>query len=98
MPISRDDVIHIANLARIDLTGAEQDKFQRELSSILEFMEKLNEVDTAGVMPMTGGTMRENAVRGDAQSHAELEGKSSGLLAGVSERKEGWVKVKAVFE
>jgi len=38
------DIKHIAKLARLGLTGKERKKFQKELSAILDFVEKLNEV------------------------------------------------------
>lgn len=97
MAISRKDVEHIAHLARIRLSEKEEEKFEKELSSILGFVEKLSEIDTAGVMPETGGTTAENVMREDSAEHTKLEGKSVELLASVPERKEDWVKVKAVF-
>ena len=98
MAISRDDVRHIAGLARIALAPDEEEKFERELSSILEFVEKLNAPDTAGVPPMAGGTALESVMRRDSAEEPELEGKSARLLAAVPERKENWVKVKSVFQ
>lgn len=95
--ISRADVQHIARLARLALTDEEEEKFEKELSSILGFVEKLNEADTAGVMPMTGGSLLEHVMREDAVADSALEGKHERLLAAVPEKKDGWVKVKAVF-
>ena len=96
--ITHKDVEHIVNLARIELTDQEQKKFEKELSAILGFVEKLNEVDTAGVEPLTGGTLLENMMREDEQIDDSLEGKSSVLMEAVPEKKDGWVKVKAVFQ
>lgn len=98
MSISREDVRHIADLARIELGEDEEDKFGKELSSILDFVQKLSEIDTSGVVPMTGGTILESVMREDGSRQAVLEGKSAKLLASAPERKEGWVKVKAIFE
>lgn len=98
MSITKKDVEHIAHLARIELTEAEKQKFEKDLSAILEFVEKLNEVDTENVEPMVGGTSLENITREDKQIDVSLEGHQAGLLNQVPERKEGWVKVKAVFE
>jgi len=98
MPISNEDVRHIAGLARIRLTNEEERKFEEELSSILKFVGKLSEIDAAGVMSETGGTRAENVMREDHVGHSELEGKSRELLDSVPEREKDWVKVKAVFE
>lgn len=96
--ISKKDVQHIAHLARIELTPHEEQKFEKELSAILEFVEKLNEVDTKNVEPLTGGTILTSRVRADEQTDTDLEGKSAELLEAVPEKNEKWVKVKAVFE
>ena len=53
MPISRTDVQKIAELARLDLTADETDSFAGQLGSILSYIEKLNEIDTTGVEPMS---------------------------------------------
>lgn len=98
MPILRGEVEHIAHLARIELTEAEKIKFEKELSAILDFVEKLNEVDTANVEPMGGGTTRENVMRPDEQVDKSLKGKAAELIEASPETKKGYVKVKAVFE
>lgn len=98
MSISKENVRHIAYLARIELCDAEKEKFEKELSAILEFVAQLNEVDTTGVTPMTGGTSLENAMRPDEQTDKSLEGKAAGLLGAAPEKKESWVRVKAIFE
>jgi aspartyl-tRNA(Asn)/glutamyl-tRNA(Gln) amidotransferase subunit C len=53
MPITRSDVEKIAELARLDLTPQEADQFTGQLASILSYIEKLNELDTTGVEPMS---------------------------------------------
>jgi len=96
--ITNQDVQHIARLARIELSPEEEKKFEQELSAILEFIKKLNEVNTEGVEPMTGGTALKNVMRPDEQIDQYLEGKSDELLKAAPEIKNGWIKVKAVFE
>ncbi len=61
------DVEHIAHLARLRLSGEEKAKFGAQLSSILTYVEKLNELDTSGVEPTShvlamGNVMREDIV------------------------------------
>lgn len=97
MSITRKEVEHVAHLARIELNEKETIKFEKELSAILEFVEKLKEVDTSTVKPLTGGTDLQNVWREDEQIDKKLEGKSVELLQAMPEKKDNWLKVKAVF-
>jgi aspartyl-tRNA(Asn)/glutamyl-tRNA(Gln) amidotransferase subunit C len=71
MPLTIEDVEKIAELARLQLTAEEASAFTSQLGSILEYMTKLNELDTSTVEPMshsstagdTDYTMRDDAVR-----------------------------------
>ncbi len=98
MSISLKDVEHIASLSRIELSEGEKEKFGRELSAILGFIETLNAVDTEGVELMTGGTALENRMREDGIVDDALEGGAAALLDAAAEKKEGWVKVKKIFQ
>ncbi|HEX9976306.1 MAG TPA: Asp-tRNA(Asn)/Glu-tRNA(Gln) amidotransferase subunit GatC, partial [Dehalococcoidales bacterium] len=49
--LNREEVLHIARLARLGLTDAEVDKMREQLSNILENFEILQEVDTTNVPP-----------------------------------------------
>ncbi len=49
--ISRDEVLHVARLARLELTDDEVAKFQEQLSAILEAVSKVSELDLSGVPP-----------------------------------------------
>ena len=51
MPVSREDVEYVAKLARIELTEDEKDTLTAQLSSILDHIEKLNELNIEGVEP-----------------------------------------------
>lgn len=46
------NIDYLANLARLALTGAEQEKFSRQLGDILHYVDKLKQVDVTGVEPM----------------------------------------------
>lgn len=63
--LSPDDVRHIAKLCRLNLTDSEVEKFSTELSSILEFVEKLQELDTSAVEPTPQVTGLTNVFRKD---------------------------------
>ena len=69
MPISKLDVEKIAELARLDLTGEQTESFAEQLSSILGYIDKLNELDTADIEPMShsfsAATQAEDARRDD---------------------------------
>ena len=68
MKITDKEVRYVAALANLDLSEAEVAKFQADLDGILQHMDKLNEIDTAGVEPMAqvlyageeGGTLRDD--------------------------------------
>jgi aspartyl-tRNA(Asn)/glutamyl-tRNA(Gln) amidotransferase subunit C len=51
MSISRDDVLHVARLARLELSDAEVDRFGEQLSAILDAVSKVQELDLEGVPP-----------------------------------------------
>ena len=51
MGISRDDVLHVARLARLELSEAEVERFREQLSEILEAVSKVQELDLADVPP-----------------------------------------------
>jgi aspartyl-tRNA(Asn)/glutamyl-tRNA(Gln) amidotransferase subunit C len=51
MAITREDVLHVAHLARLDLTEEEVARFQEQLSAILEAVGKVQQLDLEGVPP-----------------------------------------------
>ena len=51
--ISKEEVAYVANLARLSFGEEEMGKFTSQLNDILLYMDKLSEVDTTGVEPMT---------------------------------------------
>jgi aspartyl-tRNA(Asn)/glutamyl-tRNA(Gln) amidotransferase subunit C len=63
--LSRDDVLRLARLSRLKLVDDEVEKFRNELSSILEYVETLNSVDTSGLEPTYQVTGLKNVMRSD---------------------------------
>lgn len=63
--LTKEQVLHIAKLARLTLTSEEVEKMTKELSSILNYIEILNEVDTSSVEPTAQVTGLTNALRKD---------------------------------
>ena len=54
MAVTRDDVLHIAELARLGIDAARADELTEELSAILAHMDVLSQIDTASVPPTAG--------------------------------------------
>ncbi len=65
MKISRKEIEHIAVLARLSLSEEEKDLFGSQLSSILDYMEKLNELDTRDIDPTSHVLSLHNVMRED---------------------------------
>lgn len=63
--LTRDDVLHLASLARISLSDDEVIEFSEELSEILQYVEMLSGVDVAGLKPTNQVTGLTNVVRED---------------------------------
>ncbi len=65
MNIDKETVDKIAHLARLEVTDSERSELVQDMGKILDFMAKLNEVDTAGVEPLVYMTEFANMVRED---------------------------------
>ncbi len=65
MELKKSEIEHVARLARLELTGAELDKYGSQLSRILEYIDMLKEIDTDDVLPTAQVTGLENVLRSD---------------------------------
>ena len=65
MGVTLHDVEHVAALARLEFTAAEKEKFTHQLNAILTYIEKLNEIDTSQVEPLSQVISLENIFRDD---------------------------------
>ena len=65
MKISREQVLHVAHLARLDLKEEAVDRFAEQLGDILNYVEVLNQADTQGVDPTSHVLDLTNALRAD---------------------------------
>ena len=63
--LSREQVLHVARLARLELTEEEQGRMAEELSKVLDYMETMAELDLADVEPTSHVVAVENALRAD---------------------------------
>lgn len=78
MALTRDEVLHVAELARLSLAPEEIELFTRQLNDILAYVEKLQELDTAGVAPLAHmipvcNVLREDVVREGLDRDTALE-------------------------
>jgi aspartyl-tRNA(Asn)/glutamyl-tRNA(Gln) amidotransferase subunit C len=65
MTIDQETVDKIAHLARLELSGDEKQEMIKDMSKILDFMAKLNEIDTSGIEPLIYMTDEVNVLRED---------------------------------
>jgi len=63
--IDREQVLHVARLARLELTDSELERMSGELSGILDHVERMNELDLEGVEPTSHVVALENVFRAD---------------------------------
>ncbi len=95
--LTKDDVLHVAKLAKLNIKEDEIDKYTSQLSSILNHFNELNEVDTNNVQPTSQTTGLTNIFRTDVVT---TEGALSQdeALSGTEEIHNGYFKVKAILE
>jgi aspartyl-tRNA(Asn)/glutamyl-tRNA(Gln) amidotransferase subunit C len=65
LKIKREEVEYVAHLARLDFNTEETEKFTSQLNDILLYMDKLNEVNTTGIPPVSHAISVTNAFRED---------------------------------
>ncbi|NBI29965.1 Asp-tRNA(Asn)/Glu-tRNA(Gln) amidotransferase subunit GatC [Chengkuizengella marina] len=95
MSISIKDVEHVAKLARLDLNEKEKNQFTKQLNAILQYAEKLNELDTDNIQPTTHVLELTNVMRED-ETRESLPLKKVFLNA--PEEEDGQIRVPAVLE
>lgn len=97
--ISKEEVKHIAKLARLGLTKEEIEKYQKELSSILDYIGKLKEIDAeiSGLSPVSHPCEFENITRQDKEGE-KCKKKGAKLLDLAPQTKNGYLKVKSVLK
>jgi aspartyl-tRNA(Asn)/glutamyl-tRNA(Gln) amidotransferase subunit C len=97
MQLSREQVEHIAKLARLDLTEEELEKYGSQLSDVLSYIDQLQEVDVSDTEPTAQVTGLENVLREDvAEDWNEQEKKAA--LSEAPELEDNQYKVKRVLE
>lgn len=90
------DVKKVAKLANLKLTLEEETKFEKQLSDILSYVEKLNEVKTEGVEQTAQVTGLQNVKREDDTTQVSLT--QDEALKGTKDEHNGFFKVKAILD
>lgn len=89
------DIKHIAELSRIRLTPEEEEQFSSQLGSILQYIEKLNEVETKNIEPTAQVSGLSDVLRSDEVKDWDKNEVAAALAQG--ELESGQVKVKRVL-
>jgi aspartyl-tRNA(Asn)/glutamyl-tRNA(Gln) amidotransferase subunit C len=96
--IDKEQVEHIAKLARINLTEKEKEKFSVELSSILDYIDKLNQVDTSNMELISQEMGLNNVVRDDIEiQKANIEIRNK-ILEQAPKKKKDYFEVPKILE
>ena len=95
MKLSREEVLHIALLARLGLTEAEVDRISEQLSNILENFEVLQQVDTTDTPPTAQSIALQNVVSADKVAPSLPPGQ---VLANAPQKEGDLFRVRAVLE
>lgn len=96
MVLTQDEVKHIANLARLSLTQEEEELYATQLSSIIEYVDQLKEVDTKDLVYGYQVEGLENMKAPD-EIHASNEETRKRLLDAMPDRVQDYLRTKGVF-
>lgn len=94
MKLSQTEVEHIATLARLKLSDEEKIKYSQELSDILDYVDKLQAVDTDGVEETSQVTGLVNVMRNDEIKESNI---SDELVSCAPEQGQGYIKVPKIL-
>ena len=93
--LSRDDIVKLAALARLDLSDDEIAEYSQELTEILHYVEQLQNVDVAGLQPTNQVTGLTNVMREDEVT--DYGYKPQDLLKNVPDTQDDQIKVKRMI-
>jgi aspartyl-tRNA(Asn)/glutamyl-tRNA(Gln) amidotransferase subunit C len=95
MTLSREEVLHIAALAKVGVTEADVEKFREQLSNIMVNFDALQKLDTRDIAPTAQSIALQNVIKAD-EVHPSLP--QDDVLANAPQREENFFKVKIVLE
>ena len=93
--ITKEQVEHVAKLARLSLTEEEKELYTKQLSKILDYIDQLNKVNTEGIEPMTQPIPTVNVMREDI---VKKEFKKEALLKNAPHEEYGFFRVPRIGE
>ncbi|SFE26417.1 aspartyl/glutamyl-tRNA(Asn/Gln) amidotransferase subunit C [Lentibacillus persicus] len=93
--ISKEQVKHVAGLARLAITEEEADMFTKHLSSITEYAEQLNELDTEEVEPTTHVLDLKNVLREDEPQEWITKDEA---MKNAPDKQDGYFRVPSILE
>jgi aspartyl-tRNA(Asn)/glutamyl-tRNA(Gln) amidotransferase subunit C len=93
--IDQDQVRKVAKLSRLDLSETEVEEFTGQLSAILDYVEKMNELDTTGVEPLAHCLPVSNVLREDSPKESLGTEK---VLANAPQRDDEFFKVPKILD
>ncbi|MEK7537244.1 MAG: Asp-tRNA(Asn)/Glu-tRNA(Gln) amidotransferase subunit GatC [Patescibacteria group bacterium] len=91
------EIEHIAKLARLGLSEKEKEKLSQELSGILDYMKKLNEIDTKNVEPTAQVSGLLNIFRSDGSPQKIDVERIKKIISQAPEREDNFVKTKPIL-
>ena len=94
MALSLDEIKNIAKLARLEITADEAERFALELSSVVDYFAKLQELDTSKVNLDLSPHKIEDRIREDEASDSKIQEK---ILENAPLREDRFIKVKSVL-
>lgn len=95
MKLRREEVLHIAELIKLALSEEETELFAEQLSEILDYAQKLNQLDTDAIPPTAQAIYRRNVTRADVP-RPSLSPEEA--LANAPQRQDGFFRVRPILE
>lgn len=95
MKIDKETLQKLAHLSRLELDPSKEDTYIKDLEEVLTWVEKLNELDTEGVEPLTNMSFEVNAFRNDEVSNTIEHDRA---LKNAPDKDEDYFKVPKVLE
>ena len=97
--LTKKEVEQIAELARLGISEEEKEKFAKDLSLVISYIEKLSEVNVEKVEPMTGGTNLESVMRGDDETKdIATDEMKADIVNAAPDKENGYFKVPSILK
>lgn len=92
--LSRDDILKLARLSKLELTNEEVERFTREIEAVVDFVEQLQTADVSGLEPTNQVTGLSNVIRADETRKYSSQ---ADLLKNLPDREGDYIKVKRMI-